>query len=65
MQVIVEHLDALYSFVQNFTLFRNKKGSKIVKGIKLTVNLFLLQRKSYLSWYFAVPSDQIKLELQW
>lgn len=45
MQVIVEHLDALYSFVQNFTLFRNMKRSKIVKGIELTVNLFLLQRR--------------------
>ncbi|KAM7326591.1 hypothetical protein ACRRTK_015069 [Alexandromys fortis] len=35
MQVIMEHLDALHSFVQNFTLFRNEKGIKIVKGIEL------------------------------
>lgn len=48
MQVIMEHPDALHSFIQNFTLFWNEKGIKIVKGIELFVNIFLLQRKSYL-----------------
>lgn len=58
MQVIMEHLDALHSFVQNFTLFRMRKGLKLSKKLN-SVNLFLLQRKLFVMVFCsALRSDR-------